>query len=59
LKGRTIRLVPDNDFRELDHNGKKKNLEKAVSRLARCLMARGAKVEIVILPEGGPDNGEA
>ncbi len=56
LRGRNVRLVPDNDWRDLDRNGTPKNLEKAVSRLARCLMLRGAKVEIVILPEGGSNH---
>ena len=55
-RGRQVRLVPDNDWRDHDRHGRKKNLEAAVTRLARCLMLRGASVEIVIIPKGGPNH---
>lgn len=55
LQGRQIYIVPDNDWRTPKahgYKGKGKNLEEAVRRLAEKLIERGAKVGIVLLPEG-------
>lgn len=53
-RGRKVRIVPDNDWLDLDRNGKPKNLKQAVFRLCRCLELRGAHTEIVLLPDGVP-----
>lgn len=53
LKGRTVYIVPDNDWLQPDKHGHKKNLKQAVYELAERLKARGAKVFIVQLPDGG------
>ena len=50
--GRTIFIVPDNDYKKPNKHGYKKNLEKAVNELGMNLRARGAKVFVVKLPEG-------
>jgi hypothetical protein len=55
-RGRKVRIVPDNDWLDLDRNGKQKNLKQAVFRLCRCLQLRGADTEIVLLPDGGPSH---
>ena len=55
LQGRTVYIVPDNDWRTPKahgYKGKGRNLEEAVRRLAEKLMEKGAKVGIVLLPEG-------
>ncbi len=51
LDGRTILVVPDNDFLLPDRHGKPKNLKKAVYELAYKLIDRGAKVSLVELPQ--------
>jgi len=56
-RGRKVRIVPDNDWLDLDSSGKQKNLKQAVFRLCRCLELRGAHTEIVLLPGGGPSYG--
>ncbi len=55
-RGRKVRIVPDSDWLDLDHNGRPKNLKMAVFRLCRCLELRGAHTEIVLLPEGEPSH---
>ena len=56
FKGRTVYLVPDNDWLNPDRHGEPKNLRQAVYELAYRLIDRGAKVFIVELPQG-PDKG--
>jgi hypothetical protein len=51
LEGRTIYLVPDNDWQEPDRKGERKNLKKAVNGLAYLLIDRGAKVYWRELPQ--------
>jgi hypothetical protein len=52
LQGRTVFIVPDNDFRSRNKHGYKKNLIQAVNELGLRLIERGAKVYIILLPEG-------
>ncbi|MDG6025989.1 MAG: DUF3854 domain-containing protein [Candidatus Brocadia sp.] len=52
LDGRTVYIVPDNDFLLPDRHGKPKNLKQAVFELAYKLIDRGAKVSLVELPGG-------
>ena len=52
LDGRTVYIVPDNDFLLPDRHGKPKNLKQAVNELAYKLIDRGAKVSWVELPGG-------
>lgn len=55
LQGRQVFIVPDNDYRTPRAHGygkKAGNLEEAVRRLAEKLIERGAKVGVVLLPEG-------
>lgn len=52
LDGRTVYIVPDNDFLLPDRHGKPKNLKQAVYELAYELIDRGAKVSWVELPGG-------
>jgi hypothetical protein len=56
IEGRTVCIVPDNDYRKSDAPYGTKNLEKAVSALAQKLMERGAQVSVVGLPDG-PEKG--
>lgn len=51
LDGRTVYIVPDNDWLLPDQHGKPKNLRQAVYGLAEKLKGRGAKVFVVLLPE--------
>ncbi len=48
--GRKIYVVPDNDYRQPNRHGYKKNLEQAVERFAKKLMEQGAEVYIIELP---------
>jgi hypothetical protein len=50
-KGRTVYLVPDNDWLSPDRHGERKNLLEAVNGLAYRLIDRGARVFIVELPK--------
>jgi len=52
LIGRTVGLIPDNDWLLPNVHGYKKNLLQAVDGLAYTLIDRGAKVHIVELPAG-------
>jgi hypothetical protein len=52
IEGRPFYIVPDNDYKQKNKHGYKKNLEQAVKRLAVALNERGARVFIVELPEG-------
>ena len=52
FKGRTVCLVPDNDFQKPDSKGRPRNLRQAVYELAYHLIDRGAKVSWVELPGG-------
>ena len=52
LDGRTIYIVPDNDWLLSDRHGKPKNLRHAVYGLAYKLIDRGVKVSWVELPGG-------
>lgn len=52
LDGRTIHIVPDNDWLLPDRQGNPKNLRQAVYGLAYRLIDRGAKVAWVELPGG-------
>lgn len=52
LKGRTVYLIPDNDWLNPDRHGDPKNLREAVYELAYRLIDQGAKVYIVELPPG-------
>jgi hypothetical protein len=56
LEGRTVYIVPDNDWLSPDRHGKPKNLREAVYELAYRLIDRGAKVFIVELSQG-PEKG--
>jgi len=56
FKGRTVYLVPDNDFEQPDRHGERKNLKQAVYELAYRLIDRGARVFIIELPRG-PEKG--
>lgn len=49
--GRTVYIVPDSDWLELDKQGYEKNLKQAVCELSKKLQERGAVVEIVQLPK--------
>ncbi|MDD2898333.1 MAG: DUF927 domain-containing protein [Desulfuromonadaceae bacterium] len=53
LSGRSIVLVPDNDWLDLSKDGKPRHLDDAVYRLATALMLRGAIVRIAYLPKDG------
>lgn len=53
LDGRTIYLIPDNDWRDPDRKGKPKNLKQAVNELAYCLIDRGVRVNWIALPQEG------
>jgi hypothetical protein len=52
LDGRTIYLIPDNDWLEPDRKGERKNLKQAVHGLAYLLIDKGAKVYWRELPKG-------
>ncbi|MBT9168959.1 MAG: hypothetical protein DDT19_02311 [Syntrophomonadaceae bacterium] len=52
FEGRTIYIVPDNDWLQPNKHGYIKNLKQAVYELADRLKIRGAKVFIVELPQG-------
>ena len=52
LDGRTIYLVPDNDWLLPNRKGERKNLKQAVHGLAYLLIDRGAKVYWRELPQG-------
>ena len=52
LKGRTVYLIPDNDWQTPDRRGGPKNLRQAVYEFAYRLIDRGAKVFVVELPQG-------
>lgn len=54
LEGRTVNIVPDNDWLSPDHHGERRNLRHAVYELAYRLIDRGAKVFAIELP-GGPE----
>jgi len=47
--GRTVYIVPDSDWLELDKQGYEKNLKQAVCELSKKLLERGAIVKIVQL----------
>ena len=51
LNGRTVKIVPYNDWLKPNKHGYKKNLEQAVRELAYKLIARGARVFVKLLPE--------
>lgn len=51
-EGRTVYLVPDNDWMLPDRHGERKNLREAIYELAYRLIDRGAKVFVVELPQG-------
>ena len=51
LQGRTVFIVPDNDWQSSNKHGYKKNLTQAVEGLAQRLGRRGAKVSVILLPE--------
>jgi putative DNA primase/helicase len=51
-EGRTVFIVPDNDYLKPNIHGYKKNLEQAVQELACALIDKGAKVFVVELPDG-------
>lgn len=50
--GRTVSIVPDNDYLLPNVHGYEKNLKEAVQGLAYALIDKGAKVSIIELPEG-------
>ena len=52
LGGRKITLVPDNDWRSLNKHGYEKNIKRAIYRLSKKLMEKGARVFIKELPAG-------
>jgi hypothetical protein len=52
LEGRTVNIVPDNDWLSPDHHGERKHLRQAVYELGYRLIDRGAKVFVIELPEG-------
>lgn len=52
LKGRTVYIIPDNDWLQPNKHGYKKNLRQAVYQLAEKLKERGARVYVVQLPQG-------
>lgn len=52
LEGRTVNIVPDNDWLSPDRHGERKNLRQAVYELAYRLIDRGAKVFVIELPQG-------
>jgi len=52
LEGRTVYIVPDNDFLLPDRKGERKNLKQAVHKLAYKLIDKEAKVSWVELPSG-------
>jgi len=56
FNGRTVYLIPDNDWEQPDRHGEPKNLRQAVYELGYRLIDRGAKVFIIYLPEG-PEKG--
>ncbi len=49
LVGRVVVLVPDSDWLDLGKDGKPKNLQDAVNRLATALLLQGAIVKIAYL----------
>jgi hypothetical protein len=51
FKGRTVFIVPDNDWLLSNKQGYEKNLRQAVNGLAYLLIDRGARVFIVKLPD--------
>lgn len=51
-QGRTVYLVPDNDYKNADRKGHRKNLVQAVRRLGHHLIDGGARVHLVLLPKG-------
>ncbi|MFA5393619.1 MAG: DUF3854 domain-containing protein [Candidatus Ratteibacteria bacterium] len=53
LDGRTIYIVPDNDWEQPDKHGYKKNLKQAVNELSGKLKERGARVSVLLLPSDG------
>jgi hypothetical protein len=52
FEGRTVYIIPDNDWLQPNKHGYKKNLKQAVYELADKLKERGSKVFIVELPQG-------
>jgi hypothetical protein len=52
LEGRTVYIIPDNDWLQPNKHGYRKNLKQAVYQLAERLKHRGAKVFIIELPQG-------
>jgi hypothetical protein len=56
FKGRTVNIIPDNDWEQPDRHGEPKNLRQAVYELGFRLIDRGAKVFVVELPQG-PEKG--
>ncbi len=50
-QGRTVYIVPDNDWEQPDHHGERKNLRQAAYELGYRLIDRDAKVRVVELPE--------
>ena len=53
LNGRTVFIVPDNDFLLPNRKGERKNLKQAVHELAYCLIDNGAKVDWIEIPQEG------
>lgn len=51
FKGRTVFIVPDNDWLLPNKHGYEKNLRQAVNGLAYLLIDRGARVFVVKLPD--------
>ena len=51
-KGRTVFIVPDNDWLLPNKHGYSKNLRQAVYELGYRLIDRGARIYIVYLPDG-------
>ena len=52
LDGRTVYLIPDNDWLEPNRKGERKNLKQGVNDFAHLLIDRGAKVYWRKLPNG-------
>lgn len=52
FEGRTVYLIPDNDYLLPNRDGYEKNLNQAIYLLANKLKSRGAKVFIIELPQG-------
>jgi hypothetical protein len=52
LEGRTVYIIPDNDWLKPDRHGERRNLRQAVYELGYRLIDRGARVEVIELPDG-------